>query len=131
MFKYTNLMFHSRHDLRPETATGSNSETDPVTRTSTELPPPLNVEGEGTIEAAESSEDANHQRRRRSRFLDLRRLRTAPPEERIAALRELRAQTRTEEPVEDAEEQQSRRARLTGRLRDKFRIRTRAENNTQ
>jgi hypothetical protein len=118
---------NSRHDLRPETAAKSNNGTDAATRASSDLPPPLNVEGEHN-EPAESSEDGTHQRHRISRFLDLSRLRTAPPEERIAALRELREQSRTEEPVEDVEEQQSRRARLTGRLRDTFRIRTRTEN---
>jgi len=43
--------------------------------------------------------------------------------------RRLRDQTQQGgEPAEEVEEQHSRRARLTGRLRDTFRIRTRTEN---
>jgi hypothetical protein len=115
---------NSRHDLRPGTA-NSNAATD-------ELPPPL--EGDNTTEhsgeAEGSTEGSTRQQRRRiSRFLDLNRLRHAPPDERIAALRELREQSRAEgDQVEDVEEQRSRRTRLTGRLRDTFRIRTRTQN---
>ncbi|TVY88393.1 Receptor homology region,transmembrane domain- and RING domain-containing protein [Lachnellula willkommii] len=102
---------------------------------STELPPPLNLEGtlesSHQHEAAESTEDSNnHQRHRISRFLDLNRLRHAEPHERIAALRQFREHARTEETNEEVEveEQRSRRARVTGRLRDTFRIRTRTQN---
>lgn len=56
-------------------------------------------------------------------------MRNASSHERIAALRQLRQQQEesgvtTAGPEADGEEQ-SRRARLTGRLRDAFRIRTR------
>ena len=76
--------------------------------------------------------DRGHgQRRRISRFLDLNRLRHAPPDERIAALRSLRQEsqqeTSTTAVTADDTEERSRRARLTGRLRDTFRIRTGAE----
>ncbi|KAH6670126.1 hypothetical protein B0J14DRAFT_111780 [Halenospora varia] len=109
-----------RHDLRPVTSgTSGTTGTD-------DLPPPLDDE-----HSADASGDIEHQQRRRmSRFIDLSRLRHAPPDERIAALRELREQSRTnEEPVADSEET-SRRARLTGRLKDKFRIRTRTQNDS-
>ncbi len=88
-----------------------------------ELPPPLLV-----AEGSEPSADPH--RNRISRFLDLNRLRHAAPDERIAALRELREQSQREgapEVVEDTEER-SRRVRLAGRLRDTFRIRTRTQN---
>ena len=124
----------SRHDLRPVT-----SATDPASPTAegaegSELPPPL-AANEGSEHGADNGAEAesynassNHQRRRVSRFLDLNRLRHAPPDERIAALRRLREQSQRDgEGVEDVEEP-SRRARLTGRLRDTFRIRTRAQN---
>ncbi|KAH7370595.1 hypothetical protein BKA65DRAFT_20816 [Rhexocercosporidium sp. MPI-PUGE-AT-0058] len=110
-----------RHDLRPVTSVTSNAEG--------ELPPPLSA-NEETSRA--SSDGSAHQRRRVSRFLDLNRLRHAPPDERIAALRQLREETQRAggEPVnnENIAEEPSRRARLTNRLRDTFRIRTRAQN---
>jgi hypothetical protein len=94
-----------------------------------ELPPPLSVEGEGTASAEEAT-SSSPPRRGVARLLDLNRLRHAPPDERIAALRQLREQSQQEgEPTEDVEES-SRRARLTNRLRDTFRIRTRAQNVT-
>ena len=76
---------------------------------------------------AGSQHSSDQHRNRISRFLDITRLRHAPPDERIAALRQLREQSQLEgqvEPAEDTEER-SRRARLTGRLRDTFRIKTR------
>ncbi|KAG4444298.1 hypothetical protein IFR05_000273 [Cadophora sp. M221] len=110
-----------RHDLRPVTSVTSNADG--------ELPPPLSANDEAD---RISSEGSAHQRRRVSRFLDLNRLRHAPPDERIAALRQLREETQRagEEPVNsgDIAEEPSRRARLTNRLRDTFRIRTRAQN---
>jgi hypothetical protein len=127
----------SRHDLRPVTSSTSDP-TDPTSPTAegSELPPPLAV-NEGSENGAETvaesdNASASPQRRRVSRFLDLNRLRNAPPDERIAALRRLREQSQQDgESAEDVEEP-SRRARLTGRLRDTFRIRTRTQNsNTQ
>lgn len=99
-----------------------NPENTASTAEGSELPPPLGAEGAG---AAETENGSNHQRRRVSRLLDLNRLRHAPPDERIAALRQLREQSQREgEQAEDVEET-SRRTRLTNRLRDTFRIRTR------
>jgi hypothetical protein len=64
--------------------------------------------------------------------LDRNRLRHATPEAQEARMdiaRRLRDQSQQDgEPAEEVEEQRSRRARLTGRLRDTFRIRTRTEN---
>src|SRR6187402_1420751 len=125
----------SRHDLRPVASATSDPEgatpegAAPTTPEGAELPPPLSM-NEGTetgVPAAGEDEASAHQRRRVSRFLDLNRLRHAPPDERIAALRRLREQSQREgEAPEDAEEP-SRRARLTNRLRDTFRIRTRTQ----
>lgn len=123
-----------RHDLRPVTS-GTSDPTSPTAEGS-ELPPPLaaNEGSENGAETVAESDNAstNHSRGRVSRFLDLNRLRHAPPDERIAALRRLREESQRDgESAEDAEEP-SRRARLTGRLRDTFRIRTRTQNsNTQ
>jgi len=111
-----------RHDLRPEASADATPSAE-----GDELPPPLSAnDGHEAATGNDDSSDAP-QRRRVSRFLDLNRLRTAPPDERIAALRRLREQSRREgEATEDVEER-SRRARLTGRLRDTFRIRTRRQ----
>ncbi|KAH8786668.1 hypothetical protein BGZ57DRAFT_851658 [Hyaloscypha finlandica] len=116
-----------RHDLRPVTSATSNTEnTASTTGEGSELPPPLGVEGEEAGNTDEAS-GSNPQRRGVSRLLDLNRLRHAPPDERIAALRQLREQSQREgeQPV-DVEET-SRRARLTSRLRDTFRVRTREQ----
>lgn len=86
------------------------------------LPPPL-AETEG------ADAQVLPARGRLSRRLDTALMRNASSHERIAALRQLRQQQ--EEPgaamagPEAEGEEQSRRARLTGRLRDVFRIRTR------
>lgn len=116
----------SRHDLRPVA-------TEPTAEGS-ELPPPLSTTEDGTPPTASTStspvpagEEDTHQRHRASRFLDLHRLRTAPPDERIAALRRLREQSRQDGDEVDDVEEPTRRARLTGRLRDTFRIRTRRQ----
>ena len=119
------LTLPSRRDLRPA-ATAED-----ITAEGDELPPPLSATEAGeTGEVAGAAESVDtRQRRRHSRFLDLHRLRTAPAHERIAALRQLREQSQQEghDATEDTEEP-SRRARLTGRLRDTFRIRTRRQN---
>jgi hypothetical protein len=108
---------------------------------SDELPPPLTAEdgvlAEGPTEPitgeGDTSNEASHRHRLRvSRLLDLTRLRTAPPEERIAALRELREQSQQQENAVDAgpaaAEQHNRSAGLTSRLRNTFHIRTRSQN---
>ncbi|KAI9924952.1 hypothetical protein MW887_006359 [Aspergillus wentii] len=61
--------------------------------------------------------------------LNARRMRDASVEERLAALRVVRAEANREDAAEDAEEGQNRRSRLTTRLRDRFRIRTRPHEN--
>jgi len=108
----------SRHDLRPTPVEGATAEGE-------DLPPPLSPTEGG--EAAIVPEAGNPQRRRVSRFLDLHRLRTAPPAERIAALRQLREQSQRDgEPTEAVTE--TSRPGLSSRLRDTFRIRTRRQN---
>jgi hypothetical protein len=122
---YINQLTHdSRHDLRPVASATENIEnTASATGEGGELPPPLSVDG---AEAPETDEaNVSNPQRRHSH---LNRLRHAPADERIAALRQLREQSQSEgEPAEDVEEP-SRRARLTNRLRDGFRIRTRMQN---
>lgn len=81
---------------------------------------------------AYEEEDGNQPRSRASRLLDIHRLRHAPADERIAALRELREQTQNEPETAEADadaeaEGTSRRVRLTGRLRDAFKIKTRTQ----
>ncbi|KAL1967057.1 hypothetical protein VTN77DRAFT_3581 [Rasamsonia byssochlamydoides] len=61
-----------------------------------------------------------------SYFQDMRRMRNASVEERIAALRRLRQSSEQDRDAEEtAEENQNRRRSLTARLRERFRIRTR------
>lgn len=112
-----------RHDLRPATS-------NPETLAEGELPPPLNI-----VEGSRESDNASvPQQRRTRRFMDLHRLRHAPAHERIAALRNLREETRngngsgsgSSSSNEDAEEAAGR-TTLTSRLRDTFRIRTRPQ----
>lgn len=93
-----------RHDLNPSTE-GEAAEG--------ELSPPLAPEVQAGSEVAP-------ERRRMSRFLDLHRLRTAPPAERIAALRQLAEESRnngTSDPSQAVEAQNSSRHRLRDRLR--------------
>lgn len=79
-----------------------------------ELPPPL-------------PETADHPRRRMSRLIDFNLIRSAPPDERIAALRRLRTEDRRRSDPHAADsEDVGRRHRLAGRLRGAFGIRTRA-----
>ena len=99
----------------------------------------------GAAGAAEASTDATTtgNRRRTTRLFDLHRLRHATVEERIEALRRFRVENQYENgadgsaaasspgaaraasPNENGDE--ANRERLTKRLRDKFRIRTRAQ----
>lgn len=110
---------YSRIDLRP--AETNTAEPDQTAEEDAALPPPL-TETEGADAQVHPS------RGRLSRRLDATLMHNASSHERIAALRQLRQQqldsgAPTAGP--DAErEEQSRRARLTGRLRDAFRIRT-------
>lgn len=118
-----------RHDLRPVVTADADTENPETNPEGAELPPPLAAEGENTTADSASAEGSSRRRNHASRLLDLHRLRHAPADERIAALRRLREQSQTEaEPAEGEAEEPSRRARLTGRLRDTFRIRTRTQN---
>ncbi|KAI9647549.1 hypothetical protein NHQ30_003934 [Ciborinia camelliae] len=111
-----------RHDLRP-TATHAQNEGD-------ELPPPLDArEGEAATQHAADNSD-NGEVGSRHRVSRLIHLRHAPPEESIATLRELareQSQQGGTAPNQDGAEEQGRRARLAGRLRNTFRIRTRTQ----
>ncbi|KAI2634233.1 hypothetical protein GGS26DRAFT_38572 [Hypomontagnella submonticulosa] len=66
------------------------------------------------------------QRRRRSRLLDWNRLRHASVDERIHALRQYRQSQQGPSSGDGSVEEQSRHAKLSDRLREKFHIRTRA-----
>ncbi|KAM3454803.1 hypothetical protein MY3296_002781 [Beauveria thailandica] len=110
-----------RYDLQPGRHTANWA-----TGATFELPPPLALEAEENDSTASS-------RHRSPRLLDLSRLRHLSQQERIAALREMRRQTEeprgeASEPREAVEgEDHGRAARLAAKLRDKFRIRTRAQ----
>lgn len=75
-------------------------------------------------------EQPSRQHRRLTSYLhgplNARRMREASVEERLAALRSVREVNREDvEAAENADERQGRRSRLTARLRERFRIRTR------
>ncbi|KAH8820514.1 hypothetical protein F5884DRAFT_52409 [Xylogone sp. PMI_703] len=126
-----------RLDLRPETSQAEGAEGAENAEGAAqngELPPPLGETDESN-NAASATDSSQH--RRISRFIDLHRLRHAPAEEQIAALRRLRNESRaadngegaasapeTAAAQEDAEES-GRRARLASRLKEKLKIRTR------
>ncbi|KAG6025027.1 hypothetical protein E4U41_001625 [Claviceps citrina] len=88
--------------------------------------PPLALEGEEDTDGAHA-----HHGNRLSRLFDVNRLRHAPVEERIEALRQMRrAQTQhhgMSGAQETAASDRPHAARLTNKLRDKFRVRTRAQ----
>ncbi|KAK3315307.1 hypothetical protein B0H66DRAFT_340860 [Apodospora peruviana] len=122
-----------RLDLRPQ---GSDKQGPPGSSDSEEafsqqLPPPL----AGDLSEQQQQHESNGSssgggRRRHSRLLDLQRLRHASVEERIEILRLHRTQSQQhqrqqqQQRGEETEREEGRRARLTDRLRDKFRIRT-------
>ncbi|KAE8134916.1 hypothetical protein BDV38DRAFT_273139 [Aspergillus pseudotamarii] len=105
-----------RIDLNPAQPEGENENQEG--ENNTEAPQ------EGTAEPA--AEESHHRHRRLTSYLhgtlNARRMREATVEERLAALRSVREENRNS--IENEEEQQ-RRGRLTSRLRDRFRIRTR------
>ncbi|APA05770.1 hypothetical protein sscle_01g005400 [Sclerotinia sclerotiorum 1980 UF-70] len=111
-----------RHDLRP-TVTHAQNEDE-------ELPPPLEAHEGETASEHTANVSENGEAGPGHRISRLMHLRHAPPEESIAALRELaREQPQQEGEVsnQDVAEEQSRRTRLAGRLRNSFRIRTRSQ----
>lgn len=111
---------YSRIDLRP--AETNTAEPEQAAEEDPALPPPL-TETEGADAQVHPS------RGRLSRRLDAALMRNASSHERIAALRQHRQQQlesgATTAGPDVEHEEQSRRVRLTGRLRDAFRIRTR------
>lgn len=108
----TYLTLPSRLDLRPP-------EQRDDTANEAGMAPPLELDG--------PHDDARTvaQRMRVSRILDLARLRHASPEERIQALRQYR-HSQVQEGPEDGGDR-GRRARVADKLRDRFRVLTRAQ----
>lgn len=86
------------------------------------------------MEGAENDAPHSSHRNRLSRLFDINRLREGTVEEQMEALRQMRAETNensireTTEVTEAADgESQGQSARFAARLRDRFRIRTRAQ----
>lgn len=102
-----------RLDLRPEQGEGGEDEWNENSE-----PPPLGADVNDAGEPSTSS-------RRRSRLFDLHRLRHATVEERIEVLRRYRTEQRSGSSASNEDEGRDR-SGLTNRLRDRFRIRTRA-----
>ncbi|KAK7740239.1 hypothetical protein SLS63_001439 [Diaporthe eres] len=102
-----------RLDLRPEQGEGGDDE-----RNENSEAPPLGADVNDNAESSNSS-------RRRSRLFDLHRLRHATVEERIEVLRRYRTEQRSGSSASNEDEGRDR-SGLTNRLRDRFRIRTRA-----
>ncbi|POS69216.1 RING-7 protein [Diaporthe helianthi] len=102
-----------RLDLRPEQGESGDDE-----RNENSEAPPLGADVNDTGESLNSS-------RSRSRLFDLHRLRHATVEERIEVLRRYRTEQRSGSSASNDEEGRDR-SGLTNRLREKFRIRTRA-----
>ncbi|KAL6891354.1 hypothetical protein HDV57DRAFT_513773 [Trichoderma longibrachiatum] len=89
------------------------------------LPPPLALEGE------DDEGSHGHHRNRLSRLFDINRLRQATQAEQMAALRQMRTTRQGESGAQessnhDTERERGQRAHLTAKLKEKFRIRTRA-----
>ncbi|KAF7549448.1 hypothetical protein G7Z17_g6375 [Cylindrodendrum hubeiense] len=108
-----------RFDLRPEKATTSQGTTSDGTSA---LPPPLALEG------VENDATAMPHHNRASRISDINRLRQATVEEQMETLRRMRAE------VDEAERQgppdgesRGQSARFAAKLKERFRIRTRAQ----
>ncbi|KAM0212161.1 hypothetical protein ACHAPA_007328 [Fusarium lateritium] len=112
-----------RYDLRP--GKGHASE-EAVAGSSSTLPPPLAME--------ENDAPQSSHRNRLSRLFDINRLREGTVEEQMEALRRMRAETtenNRQEPADVAEaadgDSRGQSAKFAARLRDTFRIRTRAQ----
>ncbi|KAL2016348.1 hypothetical protein VTK56DRAFT_3834 [Thermocarpiscus australiensis] len=134
-----------RLDLRPRDEQIGQTGVDPSNPL--QLAPPLSAEWNDHDEGGGGrggGQSITAQRRRSSRLLDLHRLRHATVEERIEILRRHRSQQQQQQqqrssgqrpaeegtaapPGESEEQQRGRAARLAERLRDTFRIRTRAQ----
>ncbi|KAF4340476.1 e3 ubiquitin ligase sdir1 [Fusarium beomiforme] len=114
-----------RYDLRPGKGHASG---EAAAGDSSTLPPPLALEG------SENDAPQSSHRNRLSRLFDINRLREGTVEEQMEALRQMRAETNedphqeTTDMAEAADgESQGQNARFAARLRDRFRIRTRAQ----
>ncbi|RGP80350.1 e3 ubiquitin- ligase sdir1 [Fusarium longipes] len=115
-----------RYDLRP--GKGNASE-EGVDGDSGSLPPPLAMEEDAENDAPQSSH-----RNRLSRLFDINRLREGTVEEQMDALRRMRAVANESDHQEATNvagavdgDSRGQSARFAARLRDKFRIRTRAQ----
>lgn len=112
-----------RYDLRPGKGRASG---EAAVGDSSTLPPPLAME--------ENDAPQSSHRNRLSRLFDINRLREGTVEEQMEALRRMRAETtenNRQEPADVAEaadgDSRGQSARFAARLRDTFRIRTRAQ----
>ncbi|KAI2465725.1 hypothetical protein F4781DRAFT_424607 [Annulohypoxylon bovei var. microspora] len=116
-----------RLDLRPHEAEAEAEEEVEVGEASSSVPQPDEA-GPVDRHLAPSPEDDGDgpQRRRRSRFLDWNGLRHASVDERIQALRQYRQSQQEATSGNNSAEDQTRHARLSDRLREKFHVRTRA-----
>lgn len=83
------------------------------------MPPPLRLEGD--------EETAASYRQRLSRIFDIHRLRQATAEEQMDALRQMRAQEAEPASAVPDREERHHGANFTAKLKEKFRIRTRAQ----
>lgn len=115
----------SRYDLNPAHA---NSRRGSSSANRSSLPPPLVVEG------AESDAAHANSRNRLSRIFDVNRLRQATVEEQMDALRRMREETNESRRQEhsspeddDGEAARGQSARFAAKLKERFRIRTRAQ----
>lgn len=113
----------SRYDLRPGKGHASG---EAAVGDSSTLPPPLAME--------ENDAPQSSHRNRLSRLFDINRLREGTVEEQMEALRRMRAETtenNRQEPADITEaadgDSRGQSARFAARLRDTFRIRTRAQ----
>ncbi|RSL49124.1 hypothetical protein CEP51_015543 [Fusarium floridanum] len=111
-----------RYDLRPGKGHEGQNE---ATGDTSALPPPLALEG------AENDAPLASHRNRLSRIFDINRLREGTVEEQIDALRQMRAETNEAERQQTAEavdgESRGQSARFATKLKERFRIRTRAQ----
>ena len=114
-----------RIDLRPQTATteagAAEASTSVTEGEGTALPPPLEV---GNSLRNDSFASAFIPSRRRDTIASIINMRDMPREERIAALRRLRAERSATGRRESATEPEVDRRGLSSRLRERFRIRT-------
>lgn len=112
------------HDRNDETATSPDADAAAATATAATADGHLAPPTDGEQAAAG---EATH-RRRRSRLLDWNRLRNASVDERLQALRQYRQSQQSSEPASNGANDERRHSRLTGRLRERFHIRSDSRN---